>query len=300
MIKNALKNFGKNLLFVFVPMGILYLILLIAVFSLIGALTSNVGTTLNKLGTLIGTATQDSSNSVQDFLSYSFAQIDWHNNFFAIIKQILNTRWIQNTVKGFFATLNHSTEGFEEQFGTIIAEFKQKLVSDIAVAGVLCAVGVLAANYATRFVMRNRSAKRNNKHFVATQLLMPLGQSLLFIAALALLATLHWYSLIVFAAFVALIGVVSICTSYFTYRDDSLKIKEVLTARNVLKHAAVLGIITLINAAVAIVLYFINPLLDLLIMMPLVIYSANLCDVNTDLFVIELVQNKKTALTQEQ
>ena len=43
MIKNSLKNFGKNLIYVFIPMGIVYLFLLIAVFSLIGVVFDAAG-----------------------------------------------------------------------------------------------------------------------------------------------------------------------------------------------------------------------------------------------------------------
>lgn len=299
MIKTSLKNFGKNLLYVFVPMGIVYLFLLIAVFSLIGALLGDASTTLDEIGSVIGSATQQSSTSVQEFLSYAFAQIDWRGNPLLAIKQILDTDWIQNTVKGFFATLNQSTEDFEEQITTILTTFKEKLFADIAVAAILCLLGILAANYATRFVLRSRVAKRNLKQFVVAHTLVPIVQSLLLIASLVLLATVQLYSLLVFVAFVALMGVVSICTSYLIYRDGSLKLKEVLTARNVLQHAAVSGIVTLIDIAVAIVLYFVNPLLDLLIMLPLIIYSANICDVNTDIFVIDLVQKRRSSQPSE-
>lgn len=54
MIKNSLKNFGKNLLFVFIPMGIVYLFLLIAVFSAIGMIFNATSAALNDTMSLVG------------------------------------------------------------------------------------------------------------------------------------------------------------------------------------------------------------------------------------------------------
>ena len=302
MIKNSLKNFGKNLLFVFIPMGIVYLFLLIAVFSAIGMIFNATSAALNDTMSLVGSAVEQSQADVTDFLTYAFGQIDWHGNLFTTIKTVLQTRWLSTTIKGFFDTLNQTTEGFDEQLNAIVASFKSSLVVAIAVAAVTAVVGVVCANYATRFAVRTKLKKRNFKQFVIAYVLMPLFQTALLFVALLLLATIKLYSFIAFAALLLLMGTVSMCSSYLVYRNGkTVPIKEVMTAKNVFTHYATLCIITAIDLALALLLWAISPLFSVLLMLPLTIYSANVADVNTDLFVASLVAQKgETEQTAEQ
>lgn len=295
MIKNSLKNFGKNLIYVFIPMGIVYLFLLIAVFSLVGVVFDAAGTAISDMFGLIGSSVEQSEADVADFLAYSFGQINWTGNPFETIITILDTRWISTTVKGFFETLNQTTEGFDEQLNAIVGNFKTALGGGFAVTATLVAVGIACANYATRFAVRNKVAKRNFKQFVVAYTVVPIFQTLLLIACLWLIAKIKLYSLLVFAALVALVGVLSLCTSYIVYRDGKLKFKEVLTFKNVMKHFAVLCIIAAINIALALALWQINKLFAILLMLPVVIYSANIADVNTDSYVSLLVEKHATA-----
>ena len=100
MIKKSLKNFGKNLIYVFVPMGIVYLFLLIAVFSLIGTVAGAAGDAVTATVDELKVALEESDTSVTEFLSYSFSKINWKDNPFTIIKTILDTKWLSTTIKG--------------------------------------------------------------------------------------------------------------------------------------------------------------------------------------------------------
>lgn len=300
MIKTSFKNFFKNLIYVFIPMGILYLFLLIAVFSLAGTAFNAVSNAVSDMAQLVGESVEQSEVELQQFLSEAFAKIDWNGNIFVTIKTIIETKWLTTTVQDFFRTLNQTTEGFDEELAQIIAQLKNSIVGGVAIAGVLSLLGVICANYATRFAVRSRLAvKRNFKQFVVAYTLVPLFQTVLLVASLALLATIRYYSLIVFFVFVALIGVVSLCSSYLVYRNNSLKLKDVLTVKNVLKHLAVLCILAVINIALALLLWQLSPLFALLLVVPLVIYSANIADVNTDCYVCSLVEQSAPAAIQQ-
>ncbi len=298
MIKKSLKNFGKNLIYVFVPMGIVYLFLLIAVFSLIGTVAGAAGDAVTATVDELKVALEESDTSVTEFLSYSFGKINWKDNPFTIIKTILDTKWLSTTIKGFFETLNVSVEGFGDNINAIVATFKKELVAGITVAAVLAVIGLTAANYATRYVMRNRVAKRNFKQFVIAHTFVPLFQTIMGLLSIVLLATIRLYSLLVFVAIVLLMGTVSICTSYLIYRDNTISLKQLLTGKMLLQYAAVLGIIFLLNIAICGILWLISPLLAILIVLPLTIYSANIVEVNTDSYVAETVA--KNAVQQQE
>lgn len=287
MIKNSLKNFCKNLLYVFIPMGIVYLFLLIAVFSVIGVTFNAANTAVNSTFELIGSSAEHSQKDAADFLSYAFGQIDWSGNPLTILKTVLKTSWLADTIKGFVAPFVQSTEGFDEQLNAIISNFKDSLSTGVTLAATLVVVGVVCANYATRFAVRRKVAKRNFKQFVIAYVVVPIFQTALLAFALWLLATIKLYSLLAFVALIIILGVLSLCTSYLIY-GSGLKLKDVLTFKNILKHFAVLCIMAALNILLAWALWQLSPLFALLLMIPLVIYSANIVDVNTDSYVCNL------------
>lgn len=285
MIKNSLKNLGKNLVFIFVPMGIVYLFMLIAVFVFAGAAAGDIGATFSELSELLDKSLADSSEAIGDFFAYAMSQIDWNGNFGDTLQTLIDTNWLQNTFKGFVDTLSQSTEGFEQNVSDICARFAENMVADAAVAIALCVLGTLLANFATKFVLRSKLAKRSVKQFVIAHTLAPLAQTLLLVVSLALLATIRLYSLLVYAVFAVLMCILSLLSSYLIYRGNGLSLKQVMTAKNVLQHLASICIILLINFAVAVALCFINKLLAAILMIPILIYSANIIDVNSDSYV---------------
>ncbi len=290
MIKNSLKNFFRNFVYMFVAMGIVYLFLLIAVFVFVADVLDNAGGTLHSLFALIDDSAQQSSASVNEFLSYAFGQIDWDRNLWDVIREIIDEKWLQNTVKGFFNTLSVSTEGFEENFNAIIDSFKGKLIGDVAVCAVLCVTGVVAANFATRFAIRRRSARRNLRKTFIAYTIVPIVQSLAVVSFLLLYAFIKMYSLLISLAILLFAGALSIISAWLVHGSGKIKLKQVLTFGNLIKNIAVTAIILCMVIAVAVGLAFANKILAVLITVPLVIYSLNIISLNTESYVCALAE----------
>lgn len=295
MIKNALKNFFKNIMYVFVPMGIVYLVFLIAVFVLVGGLVQYAGTMLGSLSELIKTSAEASSASVNAFFAYSAEQLTkaWNGNLWSFFRTIFETRWLQNTVVGFFNTLSQSTEGFEEQIAEIIGTFKTQTVALLSSTVVLCIVGVVLANFITGVAIRQRSARRNLKGFLLAHTVVPVVEALLLVGAGVLFAFIRYYTLLVIPVFVLIAAAISLTSSWIVHRDASLPRKEVVTVKNILIHLAAVGLILLINIVLAAALFFVNKLFAILIMIPVILYSLNIADVNPDIMVRALVEQRK-------
>lgn len=288
MILNSLKNFAKNPIYIFISMGIVYLFFLITVYILVSGTLQNLSQTISTLAELINVSVQDSSSSVNDFIAYALDQIDWNRGLLSIIKQIADTDWIQNTLLGFFKTLNASTEGFEEQFKNIADKFFSEFINDSVISIVFAYLGVLLANYATRFALFRNTSKRSVKKF-AVHIVIPIVQSLIIFAFFILLAIIRLYSLLVLVVLLVLNGALSLAASWLIHRNGNVKLKDVLTFKNVAKHIAVIGIFTAINAILSIILMLINSFLAVLLMIPIVIYTFNVADMNTDLYVRSLI-----------
>lgn len=292
MIKTSLKNFVKNLVYLFIPMGIIYLFLLIIVFGTISSVFQSLGHTLSKFADLVQISSEQSSVSINDFLAFSLSRLDWDGNIFNTIRKIIDTNWIQTTLRGFFETINASAEGFEEQFQIIVNEFTAKLSKTAIIAMFLCALGVAFASYATRFAIQRRTLKIGIKKAIIANTVVPIVQALIIIVSLVLLAKITYFSFPVIILFLLFSGGLSLFSSWIIHKNDSLKLKNVLTIRNILSHLAVQGIILLINILVALILFFIDSLICIMFMVPFAIYSFNIADVNTEYFVSSLTDGK--------
>lgn len=301
MIKNGLKNFYKNLMYVFIPMGIVYLFFILAIFIFFSAFVSDFTKTANNIIALVGTSLEQSSSSIDEMFSYMISQLRWQGSLFGTIKHMIQSGWIKQTIVSFFETLNISSAGFEEQLTILINNFVSGIKAKLAVAITIGGIGLFLANFVTRYAVRRKTAKRGVKKFVIAHTLVPILENIMMLGFLILLAFIKQYSLIAMFFMVIFNAVFSLISSWLIHRDGNLKLKSVLTEKNILKHMATLGIILLINIVLAVVLTLINLYFAILVMIPVVIYSINIADVNTDSYVLSLINtpNEITATPDE-
>lgn len=295
MVKNLFRNLRENFVYLFIPMGILYLFLLAALFFFFLAFAKSAGVMLNDLAALIHLSTEQSSASVNEFLSYSFGQLNWDGSLLEILQQVLNPAWLESTLRGFFATLNASTEGFEGEFTAIVNTFAGEVKGGLSLFAVLFALGVLAASYATRFAVRRRSAKRSLHKFLLAHTVVPFVQWALMLLSFALLFFISYYTLLVTAAAILLSSAVSLLCSWVIYGGGKVKLQQVINFRNILSHLAAMGILVLLNVAVFAALYALEPLFAFLLVLPIVLYSLAVADVNTDAYVLSLLPAQETS-----
>ncbi len=295
MIKNTLKNFGTNWIYIFVTMGTVYLFMLFAILLFASSTIQNLSVTLSGIVETVGSSIEQSSASVEEFLAYAFGKLDQSGNLLQTISEILNTKWISTTVKGFFETLSVSTEGFDTQINAILTAFSNKLSVDIGIAVSLVALGVWISNSVTRYVLRRRTAKRGIKNFLIAHTLVPFIQSLVVYVAGILFAFIQWFAILVLFAAVALWAVISLMNSFIIYHDEDipLTLRDVITPRNVVSHILVGLIILAIDILLCVGLWYLNPILCVLIMIPVFIYSVNIVDLGSDSFMLGLVNIMK-------
>ena len=89
MIKNSFRNFFKNLAYIFVPMGIFYFGALLTIFYFSRNFLINVTDAGNELITYINANASTSEIAIKDFIDYAINQINWNNNIYEVIKEII-------------------------------------------------------------------------------------------------------------------------------------------------------------------------------------------------------------------
>lgn len=294
MYKTAFKNFINNIVYIFVPMGIVYFFLLLALFWLVNALVGCTADMLNSLSEVIRLSSEQSSANVNEFLAYAFGQIDWNGNFFNTLQQILDTNWLSNTVSGFFETLSGSTEGFDEAVQAVLSDYSGAVTAHISIAVSVFSLGVTLANFLTGWLIRRNAAKRTIKKTIIAHTAVPIVHSLVIVGSTILLSFIQYYSLLVLAATIVISCGFSLTASWIIHGKGKIGLKEVLTPKNIIKHVVIVGLSFLLDAVIALLLFLISPLFALLLMIPVIIYTFAIADVNSDSYIVYLVSQKNT------
>lgn len=292
MLKKALKNYFSNALYIFVAMGIIYLILIIVTYSFLFGTVKNLGIMLDDVFDLIDRSVELSGSAVEEFIDYALGQIDWSKDFGTVVKQIMDTNWLSTSVKGFLNTLNVSTENFTGDFNEILKVFADSVVNSLVVGIVLLFFGVYLANVATGFLVRRKAAKMNIKQVILNFVVSPLFLTALVFALMWLSTLIKGYTLILLALMGFAYEIISLTQSWFIYGRGTLKFSEVVNFKNVGFNILAAVIVIAIAVALFLLLMLINIFIAILIIVPVAVYSANIIGVNADSYVSFLAERK--------
>ncbi len=292
MIKTALKNFFGSIIYIFVPMGIVYLFVLFALFlfalSAIGSASAMIGS----LTDLVSETVTVSGISVSEFIVYAGEKLTWDGNIFHYIAQIIDTNWVQTTVMEFFELLDVSSESFAESFLGVVTEFTESVKAALALSVTLSALGFVLANYATGIVVRRKNARRGFKRWVIANTVIPFVESIVLGSAFALAGIIRYYVLLVFLVLICAYGYLALTSSWIVYGGGKIGYKEVVNVRNLLTQLGAIAIVVLIVALIFVLVMLLNFILAALVIIPVSLYAMNIIKVNSDAYVLQLVEGE--------
>ncbi len=291
MVKTALKNFFKNIIYVFVPMGILYLFVLVALFALLGAFVGSAGDMLTELSALVSSTVETSGISVTKFIEFAAEELQG-KNIFETIQYILDTAWVTRTVQDFFSVLDESSSTFTGQFTEIVTEFSTGIKVAVGIAISWVTVGLTLSNFATRFVVRSKSARRGVKKWIVANTVIPIVQALLLVGTCFLAGIVQYYTLLVVVVLVVAFAYISLVSAWIVHGGGKVAYKELITGKNVLSELlSVIAVLAIVVAVFALFL-ILNPIVAVLVLIPLIVYAMNILSVNSESYVISLAEAK--------
>lgn len=292
MLKTGLKNFFKNFIYIFVPMGIIYLFAILFTYGFVFNCIKDLGVMLNDTLHLVEQSVESSGSEIQDFIAYAEGQIDWNAGLLSIIKQIIDTNWLNSTVTGFFETLDVSVVGFSDSILLIINRFTDSVIAGLIVGLVIFFIGVALANFLTGYLLRRKTAKRTAKQFLVNWLLNPVFNALLGTALLWITTIIKGYALLLVIAVVLVSVIMSLTFSWLIYKDKYLKWKNVVNSKNVALCIATAIIIVGIDIAIFFLTAIFSVAIAILLLVPLLIYSFKIIDFNADSYILSVVNNQ--------
>lgn len=288
MLKKALTNYFKNALYVFVAMGIIYLILIIVVFLFVMNTVQNLGVMFGDIFDLIGNSVSLSGNAVEEFIDYTVDKIDWNADFVSIVKQIMDTNWIKTSIEGFLHTLNVSTENFTTEFDIILQNCLSSVITNLVVAISLLFAGVYFAGVATGYLVRRKTAKKNMKQVILNFIFSPLFLALTLFVLMWLAMLIKGYVLILLVVLGLVYEAISLTQAWFIYGRGKIKYKQAVNLKNVGSNVLAAVIIIAIVIALFVLLSFISKFIAVLVIVPVAVYSVNIIGVNADSYISEL------------
>ena len=288
MLKKALKNYFSSALYIFVAMGIIYLILIIVVFLFEMNTVQNLGVMFGDISDLIGNSVSLSGNAVEEFIDYTVDKIDWNADFVSIVKQIMDTNWIKTSIEGFLHTLNVSTENFTTEFDIILQNCLGSVITNLVVAISLLFAGVYFAGVATGYLVRRKTAKKNMKQVILNFIFSPLFLALTVFVLMWLAMLIKGYVLILLVVLGLVYEAISLTQAWFIYGRGKIKYKQAVNLKNVGSNVLAAVIIIAIVIALFVLLSFISKFIAVLVIVPVAVYSVNIIGVNADSYISEL------------
>lgn len=291
MLKKALKNYFSSALYIFVAMGIIYLILIIVVFLFVMNTVQNLGVMFGDISDLIGNSVSLSGNAVEEFIDYTVDKIDWSADFVSIVKQIMDTNWIKTSIEGFLHTLNVSTENFTTEFDIILQNCLSSVITNLVVAISLLFAGVYFAGVATGYLVRRKTAKKNIKQVILNFIFSPLFLALTVFVLMWLAMLIKGYVLILLVVLGLVYEAISLTQAWFIYGRGKIKYKQAVNLKNVGSNVLAAVIIIAIVIALFVLLSFISKFIAVLVIVPVAVYSVNIIGVNDDSYICSLAES---------
>ena len=255
MIKQAIKNYLKNLKFFFTPMGAMFLGLVFGASVFLPVFIS----ALHQLIAGVNDLSQQFNVDFNELFKSLFASIsdlDWSQPL-AALQTMFSNDWLKTTVgKSLEALLGVNYQTFMEQISQLLSQFSSSVGAGFAGLILFFAIGIVGGYYLTAFLVRRNIARRTWwKFFLAYLIDLVVNGALL---VLGVWLTVLWkYSVIifVFVAF-ALSGLVSLINAYLLQGYNKVPWKQVVNAKNVFKYILSVMLVWLINLALCIVVKF--------------------------------------------
>lgn len=239
MIKNGLKNFFSNLKYIFTPLGVLALGVVLGISILVPTAASAVRQLVRDVKDIAQNAHVDFA-AIKDALFDRVQALDWSDPLRAL-RTIFRVSWVKEA-------LHECIQPFVEE-GELIAAQTERAVEDAAhrmaagvVALVVCVVLSLIGGFVlTKFLVRRSLVKRGMKKFVSATLCNALLSAAFIVAVLLLRIVWVWGAVLFAVAALFGAGALSLWEAYWLYGKGKVPAKRVVNIKNVaLLYATVL------------------------------------------------------------
>ena len=277
MIKVAFNSFIKNLPYVFVPMGVVFFGLLVAIYFTAIRSTDAISDLLGQSGFLFGENSEQAGEIAVNYIVEQIKVLDYSRGVFRLLRQLVQDKWIYTTTLGLVDEL---TNKLGKSQTVNVEQSAEKLGNTLVWAFAVIVAFVLLANFVTGYIIRRKNARRTFFSTVLVFVVQPLLSTSL--VAITAFVTSFWsYSSILLLILSApLLAFTSLVGGWIAHGRATVKLKKIITKKNVgmLALSNMLFIVALV-AVVWLVVVILGQFAGILLAVPLFIYTMKIIDI---------------------
>ena len=285
MIKQGIRNYIKNLKYVFTPLGT---IALGVVFGLSLGIPM-IANSLSNLLDMIIKISQNTTISLQDLIDGIWDKIvdlDWEKNPIASLQIMLDTSWLTNAINSCLESISIDVSKLEVYISGCIDD----IGFAFTVFVLFTVFGFIGGYFLTKWLVRREIAKRTIWKYLLVSFIDSVLSATLVTVCLWIL--LFWSPSIIFSAFGALLlfGSIALFEAYITHAWKKVEVKKVVSIKNIAKLVCSDAVIFVLAAAlVGIVIVITNVLVGLFVGIALIEIAFIVIGLNAESYVKGIV-----------
>lgn len=232
MIKKTLKTYISNLKFIFTPLGVLTMFVLIGLSIAFTNISNALTTMVNEIQKLLGSQTVD-FNAAKDVAFNRVTSLDW-KQLDQSIRTVTSQEWLVSVLSDSAKAAFPNSEEFANQVSEIVKVCMNTVLANIMILLILALIGVVVGYMVLKFIITKEMVKRTFINRLLKTLLRTLI-NLTFIALIVYLVSLLKVNFLVnFIISFFLYFVVNFFESYLIYGVRRIPAKKVFNIKNIL------------------------------------------------------------------
>lgn len=295
MIGQGLKNYIKNLKFVFNPLGTIALGFVFGLSILIPVIMSSANTLVESVKSIFSNANIDLTALKESVVS-AFQSLNWSEPLEAI-KIMLSRDWLMQTLQMSLSTFVESMDVYTVPLTAAIDTFCISVFAAFVGLIMFVILGVIGGYFLVKCFVRRNTVKRTFKKYILANIVDTL-LSFLIIFVCAWLYTLWKYSIFisVFFAFI-IFGAIALFEAYIIHGRKKVNRADIVNVKNIVKLFVVDMLILAITALLVMLLILITNLyVGIFVGIALVQIAFVVIGINAESYVVELVVKNQGVL----
>ncbi len=295
MIGQGLKNYIKNLKFVFNPLGTIALGFVFGLSILIPVIMSSANTLVESVKSIFSNANIDLTALKESVVS-AFQALNWSEPLEAI-KIMLSRDWLMQTLQMSLSTFVESMDVYTVPLTAAIDTFCISVFAAFVGLIMFVILGVIGGYFLVKCFVRRNTVKRTFKKYILANIVDTL-LSFLIIFVCAWLYTLWKYSIFisVFFAFI-IFGAIALFEAYIIHGRKTVNRADIVNVKNIVKLFVVDMLILAITALLVMLLILITNLyVGIFVGIALVQIAFVVIGINAESYVVELVAKNQGVL----
>ncbi len=287
-----IKVFVRNLLYVFVPMGIIYLSLICIILVYGQFALEKTTAAINDISTTLNQTLNYDRDILLEYIKTAVKQINFSNDPLSVYKEIVSTSWIQNTLTGFINIISFSTTTAPE-VEKIINSYAHSLIVGINNSIIIFAVMIYVSAFITRIVLRRFNARRSIFKSILSYVINSTLIALIISLATYLISLWKFSAIFSGLFYILVLSFSSLLLAFFIYGYRKVPIKKIINYKNILEQIGADFVILIVSmVAIILIAVFLSPILAFLLTVPLLVYIASIITIQSESYVFTMVSRE--------